>query len=140
MLSFLRKKLLDVAYWMGIVWAFPLTVLQLASCLAFGCKVIRYDRGVFELVASTTGPHAWFFKKFGFAGLTMGTCILYRTLKLSAMPRLTHHEMRHVHQYMVFGSLMVVLYPAASLYALLATGNAYSDNVFEIDASMHEIP
>ncbi|HEY0712144.1 MAG TPA: hypothetical protein VGF45_05695 [Polyangia bacterium] len=41
------------------------------------------------------------------------------------------HEREHVRQYLRWGALLLLAYPAASVWAALNGGHAYYDNVFE---------
>jgi hypothetical protein len=52
--------------------------------------------------------------------------------------RLLEHEARHVRQCEVFGPLMIILYPMASLWAWVRGKGFYEGNAFEVDARKHE--
>ena len=132
----LVKKMLA---WIGNVWVCPVTVCNVLFSFVCGARIVRYNDGVVELIASDVGPQSWFFRKYRFAAYTSGTSIVYRDVAIFSKPRIYRHEMRHVLQFRILGLLMLVLYPAASGLALIIGKSPYYDNLFEVDARKHEI-
>jgi hypothetical protein len=71
------------------------------------------------------------------AGVTLGWVIIYRDAAYLESVSLAAHEHEHVRQFLVWGPLLAVLYPLASLLCLAALRTPphyYRDNPFEIAA------
>lgn len=134
----MKNFIKEVLGWIGNIWASPVTVCNVIFSLACGAKIVSSAGGVIELLASSNGPQANFFRTHRFAAYTCGTSIVYRDRVLMAKPRLRRHEMRHILQFQIFGVSMVILYPLASLIQRIRGKHAYSDNFFELDAKRHE--
>jgi hypothetical protein len=68
--------------------------------------------------------------------ITFGHVIL--GIGAAQLHRLRRHERAHVAQYERWGPLFLLAYPLASLWPWLHGGDAYRDNVFEVQARRAE--
>jgi hypothetical protein len=69
------------------------------------------------------------------AAQTWGEVILFKAIyDFETQTKIFKHELAHVDQWQILGPLFFVLYPLASLLALLTGGHYYKDNAFERDA------
>lgn len=116
----------------AFLWAIPVILL---GCLgagvfaALGWARPVTSQGAVDVLAS--GPFARWMADRHWAAFTLGACIWYWT-ESSCLNRTTRtHEREHVRQYLRWGALLLLAYPAASVWAALNGGHAYYDNVFE---------
>lgn len=108
---------------LGMLWALPGSVVGLI--LAIFLK----PTGVFWLDGTLIIDVRRLFPGWAKAQ-TWGWVILVR--EYSA--RLIAHERIHVRHSMKWGPLLAIAYPLATLFAMMAGGHYYHDNVFEIVA------
>lgn len=121
-------------------WSFPNTLLGLPfAALGFlpGGAVARVD-GVIEAHGPAIG---WLLRHCtpladGACALTLGHVVLGQDEQSLATSRV--HERVHVTQYERWGIAFLPAYALASLFALLAGGDAYRDNRFERAAYQRE--
>ncbi|HEX7069752.1 MAG TPA: hypothetical protein VF190_03055 [Rhodothermales bacterium] len=118
------------------VWALPNTlvglIVALLALLAGGRT--RRKSGVLEVQG---GAPAWLLRHMvplrgGAAAITLGHVIIARDER--ELERTRAHERVHVRQAECWGPLFIPAYVVASLIAVLRGGNAYRDNVFEVEA------
>lgn len=69
--------------------------------------------------------------------ITLGHIIIARDAETAA--RLRTHEQAHVRQYERWGIIFPFAYCAASVFAVIKGGEAYRDNIFEIEAFNAEL-
>ncbi len=117
------------------IWASPNTFLGLLVGLVslfFGSKAQKVD-GCWEF---HSGLVQWLLQQApigsGALAMTLGHCILGQTE--SALDITRKHEHVHVRQYGRWGPFFIPVYFIASLLAWIKGGNAYRDNVFEVEA------
>jgi hypothetical protein len=67
----------------------------------------------------------------GWAAFTLCWVIWYWTEASAADPQIRRHEREHLKQCLWFGPLVLLAYPAGSVYAVLRGGHFYRDNPFE---------
>jgi hypothetical protein len=116
-------------------WAAPATAVGLAlaaSACLFGARAAVVD-GVVEVAGGRLAlavQRVAGARRFG--AITFGHVVL--GIDLACLDALRVHERVHVRQYERWGVLLLVLYPASSLWALLRGRDPYLDNRFERDA------
>jgi hypothetical protein len=76
------------------------------------------------------------FARLPFAAITFGHVVLGASER--DLQQLRRHEHAHVRQYERWGPLMLLAYPAASLWMLLTGRRAHADNPFEVQARLEE--
>lgn len=112
------------------LWAAPCSLLGLLLALPLllcGARASR-QHGALEIAL-------WPDDKMGrlpFAAITFGHVIIGQNRLLLA--RLRAHEQVHVRQYQRWGVLLLLAYPAASLWLWLRGKRPYRDNPFEVEA------
>lgn len=107
----------------GCVWALPLHVIALLLLPFYEPRGIEVRNGKLEIrVHRAIGNPG---------GQTWGQVTFYVVEPWEALRR---HEDRHTVQAWIFGPLLLVLYPLASLIAILAGAHYHDGNVFELDA------
>lgn len=119
---------------LGTLWALPNTVLALVLWLlsSLGSNVNR--RAGALLVVVPRGLLAWFFRRSGMAGLTLGSVVFLADAEHAADPRFLAHELAHVRQQWVFGPLFVPLYLLASVVPGITGRGWHRGNPFEVAA------
>ena len=112
------------------LWAAPCSLpgLLLAALLlpCGGCA--RWQQGALEVALP---PWRWL-RRLPFAAITLGHVILGQDL--ATLAALRPHEQVHVRQFQRWGVLMLLAYPAASLWQWLRGRRPYWDNPFEVAA------
>lgn len=115
---------------LGYCWAAPCSLAGLLAglpLLVAGGRARRVE-GALEIAARPApGP-----SRLRFHAITLGHVIL--GTDPVTLARLRAHEQVHVRQYMRWGPLFFVAYPAASAWLWLRGGRAYRDNPFEVQA------
>lgn len=115
---------------MMYVWSLPNTLLGLVLFFfIYRPKSLVWRRGVLE--GTSRGMIPWW---TNVVGQTWGWLVIYRSKPYSG---LENHERQHVVQGMILGPLFLIIYPIASLIALLQGKNGYRDNWFEKNADDH---
>lgn len=115
---------------LGYLWAAPCSLLGLLLAmlpLLSGARV-RRQQGALEVALP---PWRWL-QRLPFAAITLGHVILGRDL--ATLAALRTHEQVHVRQFQRWGLLLLLAYPAASLWLLLRGKRPYWDNPFEVEA------
>jgi hypothetical protein len=107
------------------LWAAPATLLGLLLSTTFDRRFVC--RGII-LAEGARWPRrlGWRYR-----AITLGHVVL-ATQEVDE--KTTAHELVHVRQFERWGPLLFVLYPLASLAAVLKGGHHYRDNLFEIQA------
>ncbi|HEV7299781.1 MAG TPA: hypothetical protein VGN72_10480 [Tepidisphaeraceae bacterium] len=118
------------------LWAFPTTAIGLMLtiiALATGGRAKRHT-GVLEVHGGclTFLLHRCTMLPYGAAAMTLGHVVLARDEACLTATRV--HERVHVRQAERWGPLFMPAYAIASLVAKLRGGDAYRDNVFEMEA------
>jgi hypothetical protein len=91
-------------------------------------------QGVLEIAWPGAAPRAA--RHVPFTAITFGHVVL--GMSQAELTRLRAHEHAHVRQYERWGLLVLLLYPASSLWQLLRGRGAYWDNGFEVQARAAE--
>lgn len=111
------------------LWASPASLVGFALCGFFDQRFVT--RGIL-LAEGARWP-----RKLGwrYRAVTLGHVVL----SVDELPeRVIEHERVHVRQFERWGPLLLLMYPLASLGARLSGGDAYRDNLFEIQARRGE--
>lgn len=119
---------------LGYIWAAPGSVIGLlATLIFFGPIKYRYNDGIFEFTTKRVTSSKYIAICFGWvvAYKHNPQLVGYDTWDV---PWTQTHERWHMWSCLVFGPLMWILYPIASLYSRIVYGNWYKSNIFEIRA------
>jgi hypothetical protein len=122
-----------------LLWAAPCSALGLslgAVVLLAGGRM-RWVHGALECSLAQNGAAARWLNRQPFAAITLGHVIL--APNASDLRRWHTHERIHVRQFERWGALMLLAYPAASVWAWLQGEDAYLANCFEREAYRTEI-
>lgn len=117
-----------------LLWAAPCSLLGLllgAVALLAGGKV-RWVNGALECCLECGAFSNWLQRYQPFAAITLGHVIV--ALNDEVLRRWHAHERVHVKQFERWGVLMLLAYPAASLWAWLKGQDPYLANHFERQA------
>lgn len=128
------KRLLELIFLpIRLLWAAPCSALGLSLALlaVLSGGRMRLQGGALE---------AWFGRgrlatalgRQRFAAITLGHVIV--AIRRQDLRRWHAHERVHVWQFEMLGALMLIAYPAASLWAWVCGQEAYMGNVFELQA------
>lgn len=138
---FLVRLISAVGSLLGVVWAFPLTLLGLLLALP-----VLAVHGQFQIVHGPTvailvrGPFAdWMLGKHPFGAMSamaLGHVIIAENQGLSS--RILFHELAHVRQATRWGIFFPFAYLASSAWAAIRGRDAYWHNKFEIAAREEE--
>lgn len=121
---------MKILRFISYIWALPNTLLGLILFFfIYGPKSLKWNKGVLEGTCKRMIP--WW---TNVVGQTWGWLVVYRSTPYLG---LENHERQHVVQGMVLGPLFLVIYPIASLIALIQGKNGYRDNWFEKNADEH---
>ena len=133
----LPRPIIWIGQALGILWAFPLTIVGLLLALP-----IVLIRGQFQLIRIPTvallvrGPCAdWMLSRHPFGAMTamaLGHVVIAEHQGLSS--RVLIHELAHVRQAARWGIFFPFAYLASSAWAALRGRDAYWHNRFEIAA------
>ena len=116
---------------LAYTWASPTTCVGLAAgaiTLVSGGRA-QFRRGVIEFHGGFWG---WYFKKTGFAAMTLGHAIVGQDTRCLDFAR--DHEHVHVRQVERWGPLFLPAYLLACVWAWKLGKRPYRDNLFEIEA------
>jgi hypothetical protein len=137
----LVRLLYVVGTLLGIVWAFPLTLLGILLALP-----VLAVHGQFQIVRGPTvailvrGPFAdWMLGKHPFGAMSamaLGHVIIAENQGLSS--RILFHELAHVRQATRWGIFFPFAYLLSSAWAAIRGRDAYWHNKFEIAAREEE--
>lgn len=118
---------------LGLVWAFPWTLLGLGVGL-LGLATGGWCRRRGRVVEFHGGGVTWLLERAPVrpSAMTLGHTVLGRTPEM--LDRAREHELVHVRQYERWGLLFVPAYLLASLGVWLQGKHAYYDNPFEREA------
>jgi hypothetical protein len=121
------------------LWAAPCSLLGLlmgvAMLLAGGR--MRWVDGALECCLEQGALAAWLQRHQPFSAITLGHVII--ALQTEDLQRLHAHERVHVKQFERWGALMLLAYPAASVWAWWQGDDPYFANCFELEAYLTEI-
>jgi hypothetical protein len=118
-----------------LLWAAPCSLLGLmiAAALMLAGGRMRYSKGALECALGNESAFAeYMLRHQNTVAFTMGHVIL--AWRAEDLQRWHAHERVHVKQYERWGVLMLLAYPAASLWAWLQGKDPYSANHFEQEA------
>jgi hypothetical protein len=121
-----------------LLWAAPCSLLGLlisAALLLAGGRM-RWADGALECCLEQGALAAWLQRHQPFAAITLGHVII--ALQAEDLQRLHAHERVHVKQFERWGALMLLAYPAASVWAWLQGDDPYFANFFEREAYLAE--
>jgi hypothetical protein len=117
------------------LWALPASAVGAAIgllALLHGARV-QWHSGVLECTLGAAQRRAAHrAHRFPFAAITLGHVVLAATAEEQS--RLRRHERVHVAQYERWGPLLLLAYPAESLWQWLRGRRPYFDNRFEQEA------
>lgn len=115
--------------WSKRLWASPASLIGFVLCGFFDQRYVT--RGIL-LAEGARWPRrlGWRYR-----AVTLGHVVL-SVDELSE--RVIEHEKVHVRQFERWGPLFLLMYPLASLGAWLRGGDAYRDNLFEVQARRGE--
>ncbi len=121
-----------------IVWAAPCTALGLliAAAASLTHGKARWVDGALECSFDEYGAVGRVLRHQPFAAITLGHVVIGATQ--ADLQRLSAHERVHVKQFERWGALMLLAYPAASLWAWLQGQDPYLANCFEREAYLAE--
>lgn len=114
---------------LGTIWTLPLTLVGLVNALFGGIQQVEFKNWAIYFWVKRI-PLGF---GYGPVGQTVGQVICLTSNK----GHVAVHERRHVSQFLLFGPLMALLYPLASLWALIRCRRLYLDNAFELDAQRY---
>lgn len=120
----------------AILWAMPCSALGLLLALPVLCAGGRARRigTTIEIYRHEgTVPRRSVCSRLPFSAITFGHVIIGTGSQ--QLERLRPHERVHVRQYECLGPLFLVLYPLASVLALVQGKGVHSGNYFEIQAN-----
>ena len=122
-----------------MLWAAPATALGLLLCAVaslFGARM-RWVDGAWECCFPSRSVAAqWLARHQRYAAITLGHVIF--ALSKEDLRCWHAHERVHVRQFEMLGALMLIAYPAASVWAWLRGQEAYKGNFFERQAYLVE--
>lgn len=112
------------------LWATPASAIGLLLALPLLLAGGRAQRvnGVLEVAAPAWRPLA----RLPFCAITLGHVVL--GISPAVLAHWRQHEHIHVRQYERWGALLLLAYPAASLWLWLRGRRPYVDNPFEREA------
>ena len=113
------------------VWAAPASLLGLALATTFDKRFVTQGMLLAE-GASWPRKLGWRYR-----AITLGHVVLAVD---ELEPAVIDHEAVHVRQFERWGPLLFLLYPLASLGAVLSGGHHYRDNLFERQARREKSP
>ncbi|MFC3533523.1 hypothetical protein ACFOLG_15195 [Vogesella facilis] len=125
------RRLLQLA---GSLWAAPCSLLGLLCALPLLLcgGSLRRSRGELPTCLEIALPRRWQHHRLPFDALTLGQVIVGQNHAVLAALRA--HEQVHVRQFQRWGVLLLLAYPAASLWQWLRGRRPYWDNPFEVQA------
>jgi hypothetical protein len=117
-----------------LFWAAPCSLLGLLLCAAalLAGGRMRWAEGALECCLRQGALARWLARHQPIAAITLGHVIF--ALQAEDLRRWHAHERVHVKQFERWGVLMLLAYPAASLWAGLNGKDAYLANCFEQEA------
>lgn len=122
-----------------LLWAAPCSMLGLLlgfSAVLSGGRM-RWADGALECCLRGGALANWLQRHQPFIAITLGHVIF--AIHLEDLQRWHAHERVHVKQYERWGVLMLLVYPAASLWAWLRGQDPYGANYFEREAYQAEV-
>ncbi len=126
----MRWTLRKVAWWLGWVWALPVTLAGLLL-VAFTDSSIEGVREAALVCRAGDWFTRNFFKRFGM-GACMWGCVLMIRGDHQLTPGTLAHELVHFKQARIFGLFLPVAYGVGALWALARGKSAYRENPMEI--------
>lgn len=121
-----------VLFWLGYVWALPVTVAGLWVASLFRCELFATTEGAF-LYESGPWLEDHFFDRRNVAAFTWGAVIIMHPhYRLDGT--VLAHELVHYKQARILGPLLPIAYGLCSLFAWATGKNPYFDNALEVHA------
>lgn len=137
----MRKMLLLTGFFIGYLWALPITLIAGLLALLTWSKPQKTYRGAVVLMA---GPLAqrWLVNS-GMAAFTWGGFVFCAHIVFSAshahdFDRLLTHETTHFQQARIFGIFLPLLYALGSLICVANGSDPYEQNFLEVWARAME--
>ena len=119
-----------------ILWPLPVTLIGLTLAVFIrGTNGCMQKHGIaLEAFGGTASTILWLMNPWAtIQAITLGHIIIARDA--ATAEQLRAHEQVHVRQYERWGFIFPIAYLAASVIAALKGGDAYRNNVFEVEAS-----
>ncbi len=120
-----------------ILWPLPITLIGLMLATVIRATGGRMEKhGIaWEAFAGAASTTLWLMNPWAnIHAITLGHIVIARDAATAEQVR--SHEHVHVQQYERWGFIFPIAYVIASAVALCKGGDAYRDNVFEIDAGI----
>jgi hypothetical protein len=125
----------DIAF----IWALPITLVGFCFAIiiyATGGQIAKHGIA-WEASVGRASQLLWLFNPLlNIDAITLGHIII--ACDEATATRLRRHEHAHVRQYERWGVLFPLAYLLASALAAIKGGDAYRDNVFEVEARRAE--
>ncbi len=124
----------------AFIWVLPITLIGFCFAIiirASGGEIAKY--GIAWEASGGRAPQLlWLFNPWlNIDAITLGHIII--ASDNATARRLRAHEQAHVRQYERWGVFFPLAYLVASALAAINGGDAYRDNVFEVDARCAEV-
>jgi hypothetical protein len=121
-----------------LLWAAPCSLLGLlmGAAMQLAGGRMRWADGALECCLEQGALAAWLQRHQPFAAITLGHVII--AVHAQDLQRLHAHERVHVKQFERWGALMLLAYPAASVWAWWQGEDPYFANCFEREACLAE--
>jgi hypothetical protein len=116
-------------WWMGWVWALPVTAAGFLFAALTLCSLDGFRSGASFWTASEW-LHKNFFQRFGMGAFCWGAVIVSRQ-NGPLTPTGIAHELVHFKQARIFGIFLPLAYGIGALWALAQGKKAYRDNFLE---------
>ena len=134
--NFLNPRLMPTTLkLLRILWPLPVTVIALllaAIIRATGGRIEKHGIAL-ETFGSVAPKILWLMNPWAnIEAITLGHVIIARDV--ATAKRLRAHEHTHVRQYERWGVIFPFAYLVASAIAVFKGGDAYRDNIFEVEA------
>lgn len=120
---------------LGHIWILPWTLVGL-FCAAVGKTTFYQINREWFALHFVAKPDGLASNCLGdkYAAVTIGSVVVFKTIKHADIAYLNCHEHRHVQQQMWFGPLAPIFYAVGWLIGLVTGKGAYWGNPLEVDA------
>lgn len=125
-------------FWLGYLWALPVTLVGALVVLVGGAKRTAWLNGAALCVAQPGGLLDRWFRSASFVAFTWGGVVIFCDEANARNPIEQRHELRHFAQARVLGPFMPLVYVACSIWALVRGRDWYWGNALEEDARAAE--
>ncbi len=133
----ISATLSTVLKFLSILWPLPITLIGLILAAVIRATGGRMEKhGIaFEAFGGAASRLLWLMNPWtNIQAITLGHIIIARNSAIAE--QLRSHEHVHVRQYERWGFIFPLAYVAASVVAVFKGGDAYRDNMFEIEAGI----